>query len=320
MKEEIIVSIWCLAYNHEKYIKDALEGFLKQKTNFKFEVIVHEDCSTDNTAQIIKEYEEKYPNIIKLIYQTENQYSKGINSFRTFGFPRMKGKYVAFCEGDDFWVDENKLQKQVDYMESHPDCTFCFTNGYKNDLLLNKKYDFMEHYNGKGFKEDKDFNLVDMLKLDFIPTCSFLFPLKCVSQMPEYYNERCFAGDRRMALYYTAIGYAHYISEKTCNYNFGVANSALTKKKTKEQLSRISDERINMCCNLDKFTNKAYHAEIFYYIQQIEIDRLYNDYNNLIKLKYYKNIYKIAPFKIKVKLFLEKYLKWVLIIKRKFIK
>jgi glycosyltransferase involved in cell wall biosynthesis len=90
-----------------------------QKTNFKFEAIVHDDCSTDNSASIIKEYAEKYPDIIKPIYEEENQYSKG--ALFTMITPYLIGKYVAYCEGDDYWTDPNKLQIQVDFLETHPD-------------------------------------------------------------------------------------------------------------------------------------------------------------------------------------------------------
>ena len=119
---EIMVTVLCAAYNHEKYIRDALEGFVMQKTSFAFEVLVHDDASTDSTAEIIREYEQKYPEIIKPIYQTENQYSKGVNRLFTFMLPRARGKYIAVCEGDDYWTSPDKLQKQVDYIESHPEC------------------------------------------------------------------------------------------------------------------------------------------------------------------------------------------------------
>lgn len=125
MSEQIMVSVVCNAFNHGKYIKDTLEGFVTQKTNFPFEVLVHDDASTDNTADIIREYEAKYPELIKPICQTENQYSQKININRTYQIPRIKGKYVALCEGDDYWTDPLKLQKQVDFMEANPDCTMC---------------------------------------------------------------------------------------------------------------------------------------------------------------------------------------------------
>jgi glycosyltransferase involved in cell wall biosynthesis len=119
----IAVSVYCLAYNHEKYIRKTLEGFIMQKTNFNYEVIVHDDASTDRTSEIIREYSEKYPNIIKPIFQKDNQYSKNVEILKTYILPRVKGKYIAFCEGDDYWNDENKLQKQFDALESHPECS-----------------------------------------------------------------------------------------------------------------------------------------------------------------------------------------------------
>lgn len=124
----IKVSIWCTAYNHQKYIRQCLDGFVNQKTNFEFEAIVHDDASTDSTASIIREYEQKYPNIIKPIYQTVNQYSqKHINMINTFFLPKAKGKYIAMCEGDDYWIDPLKLQKQIDFLEEHEECGLVHT-------------------------------------------------------------------------------------------------------------------------------------------------------------------------------------------------
>lgn len=125
MFKDIKVSVICNAFNHEPYIRDALEGFIKQKTSFAYEVLIHDDASTDNTAEIIREYERKSPDLIKPVYQTENQYSKGVNIVKTFHLPRLKGKYVAFCEGDDYWTDSLKLQKQYDAMERHPEVDIC---------------------------------------------------------------------------------------------------------------------------------------------------------------------------------------------------
>lgn len=121
-----LVTIRCITYNHEPYIRQCLEGFVMQKTTFPFEAIVHDDASTDGTAAIIREYAEKYPNIIKPIYETENQYSKHDGSLSRIMNAHIRGKYVAICEGDDYWIDPLKLQKQVDFLESHPDYSICF--------------------------------------------------------------------------------------------------------------------------------------------------------------------------------------------------
>ena len=121
-----LVSICSITYNHAPYIRQCLDGFLMQKTNFKYEIIIHDDASTDGTAEIIKEYAEKYPDLITPIFQTENQYSKGLRGFYArFVYPRAKGKYIAICEGDDYWTDPLKLQKQVDFLEANPDFVMC---------------------------------------------------------------------------------------------------------------------------------------------------------------------------------------------------
>jgi len=118
---KFIVAIKCAVYNHEPYLRQCLDGFVMQKTNFKFVAIVHDDASTDKSAEIIKEYAEKYPEIIKPIYEIENQYSKRNGSLRKVMESAIFAtgcKYIAICEGDDYWVDPFKLQKQVDVLES----------------------------------------------------------------------------------------------------------------------------------------------------------------------------------------------------------
>lgn len=121
MSDDIIVSVSCLAYNHEPYIRRCLDGILMQQTNFKFEILIHDDASRDSTAEIVAEYANRYSDIIKPIYQTENQYSKRISISATYNWSRAKGKYIAMCEGDDYWTDPLKLQKQVDFLETNPE-------------------------------------------------------------------------------------------------------------------------------------------------------------------------------------------------------
>lgn len=123
-----MVSVLCTAFNHGKYIRQALESFVTQQTNFPFEVLVNDDCSCDDTADIIREYAGKYPHIIRPFYQQKNLYSQGINIYEHVFYPNAKGRYIALCEGDDFWSDPMKLQLQVDFLESHPDYSACVHN------------------------------------------------------------------------------------------------------------------------------------------------------------------------------------------------
>ena len=115
-----LVSVACITFNHEHYIEQAIQSFLIQETDFPFEIIIHDDASIDNTAEIVREYANKYPKIIRSILQNENQHSQGKRAILIVT-PQCKGKYIAVCEGDDFWTDGKKLQIQVDFLESNPD-------------------------------------------------------------------------------------------------------------------------------------------------------------------------------------------------------
>lgn len=181
MDNDILVSISCITYNHEPYIRQCLDGFVMQKTNFKFEVLIHDDASTDGTANIIREYLDKYPNLIKPIFQAENQYSKGIAISQTYNCPRAKGKYIALCEGDDYWTDPYKLQKQVDFLEANPEYSMCFANaiehwedGSKDDKCFSNI-------------EDRDYTGVEIYENWIVPTASVLYRKEIV--FSERYKE-----------------------------------------------------------------------------------------------------------------------------------
>lgn len=156
--KELMVSIICLAYNQARYIRQCLDGFVMQKTNFRYEIIIHDDASTDGTADIIREYESEYPELFVPIYQTTNQYSKGISIGKTFMYPLAKGKYIAECEGDDYWTDPYKLQKQVDFMESHPDYVMC--SHRFNQYIEDKK--LLEEDDDKDF-QGADYDLKNLI-------------------------------------------------------------------------------------------------------------------------------------------------------------
>lgn len=119
-----LLSVCCTTYNHENYIAQTIDGFLMQLTSFRIEILIHDDASTDRTADIIRKYEMERPDVIKVIYQSENQFSKGKRPM-LLNFERAQGEYIAFCEGDDYWTDPSKLQKQVEFLEQNPRLAFC---------------------------------------------------------------------------------------------------------------------------------------------------------------------------------------------------
>ena len=133
MERECLVSVLCTAYNHEAYIRQTLQSFVEQQTDFAFEVLVNDDVSTDGTAAILREFAGRYPDIVRPFYQTENLFSRYIDIYQTVFMPAARGKYVAVCEGDDYWTDVTKLQRQVDFMEAHPEYSACVHNTILHD-------------------------------------------------------------------------------------------------------------------------------------------------------------------------------------------
>lgn len=204
---EPLVSICCLTYNHEPYIRQCLEGFLMQKVNFRFEVLIHDDASTDKTPQIIHEYEKKYPTIIKPIYQKENQYSKGIKVTTVYQFPRVKGKYIAFCEGDDYWTDKNKLQKQIDFLENNIKYVLTF-----HDI-------FLIDFSGKLLTSElfrdihrKDLSPSELLSGSYVPLQSLCVRSALIKTIPPIIKH-VYNGDTFISAYLGLFGPAKYLSE-----------------------------------------------------------------------------------------------------------
>ena len=136
-ESNILVSIVCITYNHVRFIKEALESFLKQETNFPIEIILVDDCSTDGTNAICDEYAAKHPMVVRCI-RTERNVGGVENERRAI--EAAKGKYIATCEGDDYWIDVRKLQKQVDFMESHPEYSVTWTRYEKFNQVENRYY------------------------------------------------------------------------------------------------------------------------------------------------------------------------------------
>ena len=200
----IKLTIITLAYNQEKFIKQALDGFLIQKVNFEFEVLIHDDASTDNTKKIITEYAEKYPDIIKPILETENQYSKGDFTFVNSMFEMAKGEYIALCEGDDFWTDPLKLSKQVSFLDKHKDYSVCF----HASKVLYEDID-KESYVYPDVMDTSWYTLEELIRINFIPTNSVMYR----KQDYKKYAKNIMPGDWYTHLYHAQFGKIKYIDE-----------------------------------------------------------------------------------------------------------
>lgn len=195
-----------MTYNHESYIRQCLEGFVMQKTTFRFEVFVHDDASTDNTPKIVKEFEEKYPDIFTCIYQTENQFKKH-NALTNILFPMAKGKYIALCEGDDFWISENKLQLQVDILENNPSLSFCFHEVKVLNEISNIIYEYP-----RPLKTVLEFR--DILSRHYVATCSLVIRKSFLPvPFPAWFNNSSI-GDIPIELMLADKGNVYFIDEK----------------------------------------------------------------------------------------------------------
>lgn len=213
--QEIMVTVQCLTYNHAAYIRQCLDGFLMQKTSFKFEVIVHDDASTDGTTEILKEYALKFPDIIKPIIETENQYIKiGFSGILALMHQRSRGKYIAFCEGDDYWTDSLKLQKQVDFLEKHLDYGMIYTAFDRIDT------------NGNTIVNDKQLHrqlsrcksgwiFYDLILGNFIQTLTVMMRRNSLANIEKYYDK---IYDYPLYLHVSGKSKVYFMKEKTGCY------------------------------------------------------------------------------------------------------
>ena len=264
VNEEILVSICCITYNQEEYIRDALEGFVKQKTNFKYEILIHDDASTDKTADIIREYQEKYPDRIRPILQTENQYSKGLTTVSgTWNFPRAVkngSRYIAMCEGDDYWIDENKLQSQVDYMEAHPECALAF-----HSAKVEVQGAAVTERMMRPYKKDRIVTPEEIIdKTSGYATASLMFRTAMVEELPEFYNNAPIA-DIPLQLLAANMGYGYYMDKPMAVYRLGGASSWTTLMKQGNYEKKQQDyakAMKKMYQGYDEFSGKRFHETV----------------------------------------------------------
>ena len=254
----IIVSIRCTAYNQEKYIRQCLDGFIMQQTNLRFEAIVHDDASTDGTADIIREYEKKYPDIIKPIYEEENQYSKHDGSLVRIMDEHTRGVYVAICEGDDYWTEPSKLQKQYDFMESHPECSMCFHS--HNNLYPNGKLGLVEPCEKK-----EEYTTPDVIKFKSnvigTNTVFYRYHFYKEEERPLFWK-RSPVGDLPMKLYFASKGTIGFINANMSVYRWGAEGGWTSRKTTLKQRTKHHRAIIEMYSQYDEYTGYQYHKYI----------------------------------------------------------
>lgn len=237
---ESVVTILCITFNHVDYIKETLDSLLYQKTNFAFEILIHDDASTDGTSDVIREYEKKFPSMVKAVIQQENQYSKRPVAGLRFLFPLVKTKYVAICDGDDFWSSEYKLQKQIAIMEKnkrislvHSDINHLVKKSSGEYLKCNNVNNKLQYTPAHGnFKEEHWFDLG-------IYTCTMLFRLEVVNYILEsaVFAEDIQSGDNLIVSVASQLGDIFYIDEALATYRIHKTSITRRVRNTKVRLA-----------------------------------------------------------------------------------
>jgi glycosyltransferase involved in cell wall biosynthesis len=304
---EPLVSILCDTFNHENYIREALDGFLSQKTTFAFEIIVHDDASTDQTAIIVKEYADQYPLIIKPIFQKENQYSKKVNFWSDLTFPKAQGEYIALCEGDDYWTDPFKLQKQVDFLEDNSDYVITWT-------------DYVSKREDKMVLNDFDISLPKLYTIDFdtifTPYCTLT--LTCVFRKDavdiQRYKQLKYSKDNTLYALALRNGKGMYLNFRSAVYRIhsgGVYSLKSTFFKSyssylnvKEIYDTIPQARTK---NIQNVYESLFRESAFEALKLSCIEGQRDDLGNNVIDEFFKS----SSFRLKIK-FIRRYVKYSL--------
>lgn len=258
----ILVSIVCITYNHASYIRKTLDSFLAQKTSFDYEIIIHDDASTDGTTDIIEEYVQKYPEIIIPIFQTENQYSKGIPITSNVVIRHTRGKYIAFCEGDDFWIDENKLEKQVQFLECNLEYIACVhryivvdEHDTEIDLVTFGYYEKCGRYTLSDFKSVELPSQLASLVFRNVVENNEKFLLK------RLFDNTCIQGDMKWFLYLLRLGDIYRMEDVMSAYRF--VEKLGSNSYTSRQLGRkLGWKKFKDLCVLEKVYNELFKYDL----------------------------------------------------------
>jgi glycosyltransferase involved in cell wall biosynthesis len=305
MPKEPLLSILCETYNHEYFIREAIAGFLIQQTTFPIEILIHDDASTDNTPNIIREYERNYPELIFPIYQKENQYSKGKKPRLAFQFPRARGKYIALCEGDDYWTDPLKLQKQVEFLEGNEDHSM---SCHASKMIVDNNTDNYEF--SKMSDKDESYSIQEFLlplSKNRIRTESVIFRNKFIENYPEW-ARKVVVGDFPLFLILASKGKIRYINEVMSVYRKHAGGVWTSERNNNEYTKKYYLSTIKMYQDFNEYTNKIHESDI----RKVISHRYYKLFMNIkgdnnVKKHYFLKYWRKMPFKYQKCLFKKYY-------------
>jgi glycosyltransferase involved in cell wall biosynthesis len=288
-----LLSICCATYNHEFFIEKCLNGFLMQETNFPFEIIIHDDASTDKTVNIIQKYVKMFPTILRPIYESENQYSKGIKIYADIIFPYIRGKYVIFCDGDDYWTDPFKILKQINFLEKNKEYSMCFHPVYikfEEDKSKTNEIFPSPHY------RKYNLSLTDLLNYNFPMRCSIVYRWRFNNKteldilIKEYKNINI-GGDYLLSLLHAEKGNIGFIDNVMVVYRKhknGLWYN-LNNTKTNEFYLKWGIKLINLYQMMEKRYNIDKSDEINYIVCKYIYTLL--DLQDFTRLKEFQDLY-----------------------------
>lgn len=262
--DEPLVSVMCACYNQVDYLADALESFLAQKTSFPFEILVNDDCSTDGTTELALSYQERYPDRIRVVTHDENQYSQGRMACECFLVPIARGRYAALCEGDDYWTDPDKLQRQFDIMEADPSLTACVHASVNVVASTGRRFSTLHFYD-----RDRRVDLADtMQQVQCFATNSLFMRM---DDLKAYFASPLRPlpadGDHKLTLYFASTrGGMYYLDREMSAYRLFAKNSMnrslMSSDKHDEIVRRQHDNRVALLHAVDDYTGGTRHEDV----------------------------------------------------------
>ncbi len=309
------VSVFCMVYNHEQFIRSALDGFVNQKTDFDYEVFVHDDASTDNSRAIIQEYADRYPEIIKPVFQTENQYSKGVLILEEYVRPVATGEYIAKCEGDDYWTDPMKLQMQVDFLDAHPEYSACVHNTMAKNVSDGSEYVMFSH------TKDEDITFDDVIERGggAYHLSSIMYRAECEENKPSFYYAAKGYNDYPFAIQLALCGKIRFINKTMSVYRVGNVRS-WSGRNLQQAQKRIEHYKniIEMLREVDRCTNGE-KSEIINRTITTHEYRILSAEENYARMRKppYDALYRQEPLSARVKMRIKEHAGWLTKVYRK---
>lgn len=284
INNDLMVSVLVITYNQKDYIRTTIESILAQHTTFKYEILINDDCSTDGTTQIVLDYQKRYPDIIKVVTHGENQFDKVVSNFTEFLLPLVRGRYVAFCEGDDFWCEANKLQTQYEILQRHKNCRFC----------VHANLEYSDKF-GRVIGASRPFDRDQVVPKDFL--IENIHPFATNSYFVETSLYREYAGselsrlschgDHKMSVYFNMMTETFYINKLMSVYRVmakGSINSSIQKNvRNSKKYFEIQKNLLEMRSELLNYA-KTHDMKEYACLYEKGIENLYFVYYNSIFL------------------------------------